>query len=139
MLKNLFSKTTEIDAFLILDFAQNNLKMLLVSSKYNSQFEHFILANEVVKHELTLEQILEGEFETIRQEITKRLSELVRKCGLPIDMPDLDPQTIIDSLYHDKKTMNNKIKFILVKEIGVIEIVDDLPKEDILKMLHTQV
>ncbi|MBT5472297.1 MAG: 3-dehydroquinate synthase, partial [Nitrospina sp.] len=74
-----------------------------------------------------------------QEEITKRLSELVRKCGLPIDMPDLDPQTIIDSLYHDKKTMNNKIKFILVKEIGVIEIVDDLPKEDILKMLHTQV
>lgn len=84
MLKNLFSKTTEIDTFLILDFAQNNLKMLLVSSKYNSQFEHFILAHEVVKHELSLQQILKGEFESIRQEITKRLTKLYKKSAFNI-------------------------------------------------------
>ena len=84
MLKNLFSKTTELDTFLILDFAQNNLKMLLVSSKYNSQFEHFILAHEVVKHDLTLQQILEGEFESIRQEITKRLTKLYKKSAFNI-------------------------------------------------------
>ncbi len=73
------------------------------------------------------------------EDIPIRLSKLVSKCGLPVDRPDLDPEAIIDSLYHDKKTMNNKIKFILVKEIGVVEIADDMPKEDILKVLHTQV
>ena len=52
-----------------------------------------------------------------------------------MDLPDLDPQMIIESLYHDKKTMNNKIKFILVREIGEIEIVNDMPEKDIRKLL----
>ena len=61
--------------------------------------------------------------------------KLVKKCDLPVDLPDLDPQMIIESLYHDKKTMNNKIKFILVREIGEIEIVNDMPEKDIRKLL----
>jgi 3-dehydroquinate synthetase len=38
-------------------------------------------------------------------------------------------------LYHDKKTIDNKIRFILVKEIGSIEIVDHMPETEILKIL----
>ncbi|MBC8282857.1 MAG: 3-dehydroquinate synthase [Nitrospinae bacterium] len=71
--------------------------------------------------------------------VIQRLDQLVRKCGLPADLPDLDSNAIIESLYHDKKTMNHKIKFILVKEIGVVEIVEDMPEEEISKILHTQV
>jgi len=84
MFKNLFSKATELDTFLVLDFAQNNLKMLLISSKYNSQFEHFVLAFEVINHNLSLTQILNGEFESIRQEITKRLTKLYKKSAFNI-------------------------------------------------------
>jgi len=42
---------------------------------------------------------------------------------------------VIESLYHDKKTMDHKIRFILVKEIGSIEIVDQMPEAEILKVL----
>ncbi len=42
---------------------------------------------------------------------------------------------IIEFIYHDKKTMNNKIKFIRVRGIGEIEIVNDIPEEDIRKSL----
>ena len=67
--------------------------------------------------------------------IPRRLDRLVRKFGLPTDLPDLNPKAIIESLYHDKKTMNHKIKFILVKEIGIVEIVDDIPEEKIISIL----
>ena len=70
------------------------------------------------------------------QEIPERIMGLVKKCGLPVDLPDLDPQMIIESLYHDKKTMNNKIKFILVKGIGKIEIINDMPEGGIRKLLQ---
>ena len=70
------------------------------------------------------------------EETPKRIKELVKKCGLPVDFPDLDSQAIIQSLYYDKKTMNNKIKFILVKEIGEIEIADNMPEADIFKLLQ---
>ena len=73
------------------------------------------------------------------EEVPIRIKELVKKCGLPADLPDLDSQSIIESLYHDKKTMNNKIKFILVKEIGKIEIVDDMPEADIFKLLQSEI
>jgi len=69
------------------------------------------------------------------EEVHDRLSELVEKCGLPSQWPDLNPQEVIESLYHDKKTMNHKIKFILVKKIGSVEIIEDMPEADILKML----
>ena len=70
------------------------------------------------------------------QEIPERIMALVKKCGLPVDLPDLDPQLMIESLYHDKKTINNKIKFILVKGIGKIEIINDISEGDIRKLLQ---
>lgn len=73
------------------------------------------------------------------EEVPKRLRKLVEKFGLPADMPELESQSIIESLYHDKKTMNQKIKFILVKEIGEIEIIEDMPESDILKVLPSKI
>ena len=70
-----------------------------------------------------------------QEKIPQRLDRLVRKCGLPADLPDLNSKAIIESLYHDKKTMNHKIKFILVKEIGVVEIVEDMSEEKIISIL----
>ncbi len=67
--------------------------------------------------------------------VPNQICELVKKCGLPSQWPDLDPQEVIESLYHDKKTMNHKIKFILVKKIGSVGIIEDMPEADILKML----
>ncbi len=74
-----------------------------------------------------------------QEEVPTRLRELVKKCGLPSQWPDLDSREVIESLYHDKKTMNHKIKFILVKEMGTVEIVEDMPEADILEMLQSQV
>ena len=67
-------------------------------------------------------------------QVGKRLRKLIKKCGLPSQWPDLDSQEIIECLYHD---MNHKIKFILVKELGSVEIVEDMPEADILKMLQS--
>jgi len=73
------------------------------------------------------------------EEVSQRLYGLVKKCGLPAELPDLDSREIIESLYHDKKTMNHKIKFILVKEIGTVEIVENMPETDILNMLQAKI
>ena len=84
MLGNILSKNTELDTFLVLDFAQNNLKLLLVSSKYNSEFEHFILAHKTIEHNLTLEQVLNGDFEGFRKNITNQLSNIYKKTPFNI-------------------------------------------------------
>jgi 3-dehydroquinate synthase len=69
------------------------------------------------------------------EEVPMRLEALLKKLGLPVEMPKLESSAVIESLYHDKKTMDHKIKFILVKEIGSIEIVDHMPEAEILKVL----
>jgi 3-dehydroquinate synthase len=69
------------------------------------------------------------------EEVPRRLETLLKNLGLPVDMPELDSSAVIESLYHDKKTMNHKIRFILVKEIGLIEIVDQMPEAEIMKVL----
>ena len=53
---------------------------------------------------------------------------LLKKIGLPTQSPGLKPKDLIESMYHDKKTTHNKLRFILVKDIGSIEIVDDVPE-----------
>ena len=69
------------------------------------------------------------------EEVPRRLEALLKKLGLPVAMPGLDSSAVIESLYHDKKTIDHKIRFILVKEIGSIEIVDHMPETEILKIL----
>lgn len=69
------------------------------------------------------------------KEVPRRLEALLKNLGLPVKMPGLDSTAVIESLYHDKKTMDHKIKFILVKEMGSIEIVDQVPESEISKIL----
>ena len=69
------------------------------------------------------------------EEVPKRLNALLKKFALPVDMPEFDSSDVLESLYHDKKTMDHKIKFILVNEIGSIEIVDQVSEAEILKVL----
>ena len=62
------------------------------------------------------------------KEVPIRITNLLKKIGLPTQPPDLKSQSIIESMYHDKKTSHNKLRFILVKDIGSVEIVDDVPQ-----------
>jgi 3-dehydroquinate synthase len=78
---------------------------------------------------------LSHSMEKCSEEVPKRLKALLTNLGLPVEMPELDSTAVIESLYHDKKTMDHKIKFILVKEIGSIEIEDQMPESEILKVL----
>ena len=69
-------------------------------------------------------------------DIPQRIAALVEKFGLPSKMPDLNPHDIIKTIYLDKKTMHKQIKFVMVKDIGSIEIVEDLDESHINTVLH---
>jgi len=96
-----------------------------------SQFVH----GEAVAIGMVLAAQLSYSVGKCSEEVPKRLEALLKNLGLPVDMPGLDSSAVVESLYHDKKTMDHKIKFILVKEIGSIEIVDQISEAEILKVL----
>jgi 3-dehydroquinate synthase len=98
-----------------------------------SQFVH----GEAVAIGMVLATKLSYSVDKCSKDVPKRLENLLKNLGLPVDMPALNSSEVIKSLYHDKKTVENKIKFILVKEIGLIEIVDQVSEEEILKVLRS--
>jgi 3-dehydroquinate synthase len=70
------------------------------------------------------------------EDVLTRIKNLLKKFGLPIHPPDLKPEDIIQSMYHDKKTTRNKLRLILAKAIGSIEIVDNVSETPIKAVLN---
>ncbi|PAF51643.1 3-dehydroquinate synthase [Helicobacter sp. 13S00477-4] len=65
----------------------------------------------------------------------KRIELLLEKYGLNLDYKIIDIKIFYEKFLLDKKTFNQKIKFILPKNIGDLIIVDNISKENILKIL----
>jgi 3-dehydroquinate synthase len=56
----------------------------------------------------------------------ERLEGIVRQAGLPVSLPDLDVAKVIQTMQHDKKVRDDKIRFVLLKSIGNAFISDDV-------------
>ncbi|MBI5184003.1 MAG: 3-dehydroquinate synthase [Nitrospinae bacterium] len=69
---------------------------------------------------------LSEEMGLCKRDEPERIENLLTKIGLPTQLPDLRSDDIITSLYLDKKTRNDKIRFILMKGIGEVKIEEDI-------------
>ena len=68
----------------------------------------------------------------MRDEIADRQNRLLAKCGLPINFPDLDVDTVLDAIHLDKKTNENgRPRFVLPKDIGEAIIVENVTDDQI--------
>ena len=50
-----------------------------------------------------------------------RLEEVINKAGLPTKMPDFnreEKEKLLEVIKHDKKVLNDKVRFVLLKSIG---------------------
>jgi 3-dehydroquinate synthase len=68
--------------------------------------------------------------------VPDRIQALLEKLGLPTALPKLDADAIVESMTHDKKAVQKKIRFVLVTQIGKVEIVDDIPPNELKKVLQ---
>jgi len=64
-----------------------------------------------------------------------RLRRVVERAGLPIEIPSLDAEKLIQAMKHDKKILGGKIRFILPKAIGDVFITDKVSPPVIEKAL----
>jgi 3-dehydroquinate synthase len=55
-----------------------------------------------------------------------RLEEVIKKAGLPTEMPELDMAEVAQAMKHDKKVRQDKIRFVLLKSIGHAFITDEV-------------
>ncbi|HJN11936.1 MAG: 3-dehydroquinate synthase [Pirellulaceae bacterium] len=65
----------------------------------------------------------------IDHEATRRQHDLLLALGLPVTVPDLDRQMLLDAMQHDKKTVGGQLRFVLPSRIGHVELIDDVPSD----------
>jgi len=71
---------------------------------------------------------LSVEMRKCTKDVPYRIVDLLNKFDLPTQTPNLNSRKIIESMYHDKKTIQNKLRFVLVKDIGCVEVIGDIPE-----------
>lgn len=55
---------------------------------------------------------------TLDENEVARLEMVIRQAGLPVSMPELDGEKVMQAMQHDKKVRHDKIRFVLLKSIG---------------------
>jgi 3-dehydroquinate synthase len=67
-----------------------------------------------------------------------RLGGMIERVGLPTSQGNINPDKIIEFLHHDKKVLHGRVRFVLPRKIGLVEIVDIVPEKLIKEVLQEQ-
>jgi 3-dehydroquinate synthase len=76
-----------------------------------------------------------GLWDTADQE---RQRAVIAKAGLPLTLPQLDPQAVLRTLQSDKKVRRERVRFVLPCAIGSVVIRDDVSAERIRALLSSR-
>ncbi|HUT68950.1 MAG TPA: 3-dehydroquinate synthase [Dehalococcoidales bacterium] len=55
-----------------------------------------------------------------------KLERIIKKAGLPAEMPDIDKEAVMRAMQHDKKVLQDRVRFVLLKSIGDAFISDEV-------------
>lgn len=95
-------------------------------------------------------QLLHGEAVAIGMQCAARLAErlgrvdsafgarqqtLLARLGLSVDVPQLDPQAVIDCMAGDKKVEHGQLRFVLPSRLGHVDLVGGIAAADVLAAL----
>ncbi len=100
-----------------------------------SGYGHY-LHGEAVSIGMVMANELAIESGFFSREDARRIEALLRRYGLPVDFAVEDPERFYDHFFLDKKSHDNKITFIVPESIGSYRMLDNPPKERVLKVLE---
>jgi 3-dehydroquinate synthase len=71
-------------------------------------------------------------------EFSDRLRSLLCILGLPVDVPKLDQEKILNAMMHDKKVEHGQLHFVLPSRLGHVELAGDIAPADIRAALENK-
>jgi 3-dehydroquinate synthase len=71
--------------------------------------------------------LLSGEFASLAPQVTTKVSALLEKFHLPLKASGIDPERAYQALWHDKKAVDEKLRWVLLKKPGDALISKDIP------------
>jgi len=98
---------------------------------YGGLYQH----GEAVAVGMVAESRLAERLGWIGADVTERVVRLLERLGLPTSAPGLDPDRLLDAIARDKKNRRGKVRFVLPRSIGIVELTDEATLEDIRSVL----
>jgi len=74
----------------------------------------------------------------VEARLTERQGELLQRLGLPVAMPVLAPEVLLGAMRLDKKVAHGRLRFVLPARLGHVELVADVPEDEVLAVLRAQ-
>lgn len=65
----------------------------------------------------------------IPSEVTRRQLSLLRNLRLPISARELEVESLLAAMQHDKKSEHGQLRFVLPDRLGEVELVSDVPSD----------
>jgi len=93
------------------------------------------LHGEAVAIGMVMANELSKELGFLSEKEAEEIKKLLKRYNLPTDFNINDPEEFYAHFFLDKKTTDNKIKFIIPQNLGQYKIVKDIPKEKVIKIL----
>lgn len=135
-------KSVETKAYVVsVDEKEQGLRAAL---NYGHTFGHVIenltnyktyLHGEAVGIGMCMANALALKLGLITEDENKRVKNLLEKYGIPTHFKIEDVEDFYEHFFLDKKSSNNKIKFILPVGIGDCKITDEITKDDVIAVL----
>ncbi|WP_024791380.1 3-dehydroquinate synthase [Lebetimonas sp. JS032] len=142
-IEEIIKRSVEIKA----DVVNKDEKEKVIRSvlNYGHTFGHVIenltnyktyLHGEAVAIGMVMANELSIELGYLTAEENERIKKLLKKYDLPTSFKIKDEEEFYEHFFADKKTMNNKIKFIIPELIGKYKIIENIDKETVLNVLR---
>ncbi|MEO1924220.1 MAG: 3-dehydroquinate synthase [Nautiliaceae bacterium] len=141
-LEEMIKRSVELKAMVVnQDEKEKGIRSVL---NYGHTFGHVIenltdyktyLHGEAVAIGMVMANELSKELGFLSKEEANEIKEVLEKYNLPTDFKIKDPENFYEHFFLDKKTSDNKIKFIIPEKIGQYKIVKDIEKDKVMKVL----
>jgi len=115
----------------ILNFGHTIGHAIETVAGYSGQFEH----GEAVAVGMIGETRLAERLGWIGSDVTARLLRLLERLGLPTSSRGLDPERMLEAMANDKKNKGGRLRFVLPRAIGKVELTDEPSEHDIRAVL----
>jgi 3-dehydroquinate synthase len=99
---------------------------------YGATFLH----GEAVAAGMVAESLLAERLMWIGPEVTSRLRRLLERFGLPVATPGLEPARLLEAMTRDKKNQRGKVRFVLPRTLGEVELTDAPSLDDVRAVLN---
>jgi len=142
-IEEIIKRSVELKAWVVnQDEKEKGIRSVL---NYGHTFGHVIenltnyktyLHGEAVAIGMVMANELSKELGYLSEDEAERIKKLLERNSLPTTFKIENPQEFYEHFFADKKTLDNNIKFIIPERIGRYKIVQNIPKETVLKVLQ---